>query len=137
MGQLISQEIKNWTERNVGLNLFEMMQTLSLGRPASPKYIAELRFEQEENQKVVDTAMASKEIQCTICMSNLEEGEAFMTSPCYGGHQFHTECFLEQLRNKNICPNCRYEFPKADPPPWEENATRVLYFRALGFGQEN
>ena len=101
---LTREEESHWEERNVGLNLSEMIQRLNFGRPASPEYIAGLRLQQEEGRKFVDAETASLEIACSICQSNLEEGEAFMVSPCDGGHQFHEDCFLEQLRNKNECP---------------------------------
>ena len=129
---LARQEMRTWAERNAGLNLSEMIEKLSFGRPASPEFIAGLRLEQEEDRKFVDTEMAEEEIQCSICLLFLEKGQAFMASPCNRGHNFHEDCFLEQLRNKNTCPNCRFPFPEADPPPWEGFALRFFYYIRMG-----
>ena len=134
---LTREEESNWEERNVGLNLSEMIERLNFGRPASPEFIAGLRLEQEEDRKFVDAETASLEIACSICQSNLEEGEAFMVSPCDGGHQFHEDCFLEQLRNKNECPNCREKFPVAPSPPWEGTAIRFWHFVGMGWRPHN
>jgi hypothetical protein len=45
----------------------------------------------------------SEEIEeCSIC---LESEGTLVPSKC--GHNFHTECLIKWLENKNTCPNCR------------------------------
>ena len=123
---LIRQEIRIQEERNAGLNFPEMMERMNLGRPARPEFIAQLRLEQEEDRPYVNDQMSAEEVQCNICLAHLEEDEAFMASPCNRDHFFHEDCFIEQLRNRNVCPNCRFEFPEADPHPWENAGTIFL-----------
>lgn len=134
---LIRQELRVQEDRNEGLNLPEMMDRMSLGRPAKPEFIARLRLDQEENRQFVNEEMASEDVQCNICLDQLEEDQAFMASPCNRGHYFHEDCFIEQLRNKNHCPNCRFEFPEADPPAWEGNCLRFLSFLGSRFRRQD
>ena len=134
---LIRQEIRIQEERNAGLNFPEMMERMNLGRPARPEFIAQLRHKQEEDRPYVDDQMSAEEVQCNICLAHLEEDEAFMASPCNRDHFFHEDCFIEQLRNKNVCPNCRFEFPVADPPMWEGHLLRFLSFLGNRWGQQD
>ena len=62
--------------------------------------------------------------QCSICLSDLEEGDLIRTLPC--NHYFHHECIDEWLITKNAlnCPMCRSE--KYDLPQCETlNTTDV------------
>ena len=130
--EITRDEVRLWRESNEGLTLPEMIASRNLGRPAHPDFIAKLRLDQEEDRDFVDDVMAAEEVLCTICQSLLEEGETYTVAPCEGGHQFHEDCLIQQLRTKNICPNCRFEFPEADPHPWE-NTTFIFLNNTMQF----
>ena len=99
--------------------------------PADEQFIAKFRLEeQEENQKYVKSG---KYIFCTICQTNLDEGEAYSVWPCAGGHEFHNECIVMSLRSKNSCPNCREEVPAAALTWTMENALRRLIHFTMSF----
>ena len=45
--------------------------------------------------------------ECVICLENFKKREKLMKSPC--SHIFHSKCLIEWLKNKTICPICKYE----------------------------
>jgi hypothetical protein len=46
-------------------------------------------------------------IVCSICNSNLDEGENIYDLNCK--HLFHSNCLKPWLLKKSTCPLCRYE----------------------------
>jgi len=80
----------------------------------------ELNYEQYVNLTEVPTPAKNKEQlpimevkgektndQCTICLSNYEEGESVKVLPCY--HTFHWGCIDRWLESKNKCPICKQD----------------------------
>lgn len=59
----------------------------------------------------------SSEMECSICLGELEEGERCCTlAACR--HEFHKECIYRWLANRNTCPLCRHiSLPPASSPP--------------------
>ena len=45
------------------------------------------------------------ENQCSICMTDYEEGEEILTLLCF--HKFHAECIETWFKNQDWCPVCR------------------------------
>jgi len=43
--------------------------------------------------------------QCTICLTDLQEGEKVRTLPCF--HMFHGSCIDPWLRSNSSCPVCK------------------------------
>ncbi|KAL3661030.1 hypothetical protein V7S43_014046 [Phytophthora oleae] len=48
---------------------------------------------------------------CVICLSELQNGDEFVSLPC--GHQFHLPCIRSWLKLRSTCPSCRFQFRKA------------------------
>ena len=55
-----------------------------------------------------------KDVTCSICVRELEEGELGTELPC--GHWFHSPCIESWFSNRTICPNCR-EVPQRQADP--------------------
>eukprot|EP01138_Halocafeteria_seosinensis_P006806 gb/GECG01006959.1/.p1 GENE.gb/GECG01006959.1/~~gb/GECG01006959.1/.p1 ORF type:complete len:217 (+),score=18.17 gb/GECG01006959.1/:1-651(+) len=74
---------------------------------ASEAAIASLyRFEAGEN-------FIRSNQECAICADDFREGQRVACLPCE--HGFHEQCVDKWLRQKNTCPVCRYELPRAEP----------------------
>ncbi|XP_072954661.1 RING-H2 finger protein ATL66 [Typha angustifolia] len=54
------------------------------------------------------------DVQCSICLSSLVEGEKVRVLPSCG-HCFHPECVDAWLRTQSSCPLCRASIPSGDP----------------------
>ena len=50
-------------------------------------------------------AVAAEEQQCSVCLSEFEEGDALKTLPCF--HRYHASCIDQWLRQNKVCPVCR------------------------------
>lgn len=48
-------------------------------------------------------------MECSICMTNIEEGDATMMTPCL--HGFHADCLARWMQEQMICPICRARLP--------------------------
>ncbi|XP_057290168.1 uncharacterized protein LOC130612840 [Hydractinia symbiolongicarpus] len=48
--------------------------------------------------------MTSKNVSCTVCLEDYEDGEELMLCPC--GHGYHRECIKKWILRKNTCPLC-------------------------------
>eukprot|EP00397_Hematodinium_sp_SG-2012_P020096 GEMP01020686.1.p1 GENE.GEMP01020686.1~~GEMP01020686.1.p1 ORF type:complete len:267 (-),score=29.93 GEMP01020686.1:1636-2436(-) len=46
-------------------------------------------------------------IECSICLTEFQDGEEVMELPCATRHLFHTICALPWLRTSQHCPLCR------------------------------
>ena len=44
---------------------------------------------------------------CTICLSDMVEGETVVVTPC--GHRYHEQCAVSMLVNDKRCANCRHD----------------------------
>ncbi|OEL29458.1 hypothetical protein BAE44_0009522 [Dichanthelium oligosanthes] len=49
---------------------------------------------------------------CSICLEDFEDGEEIGVVPCWGRHEFHTNCITKWLgQYSNMCPLCRHALP--------------------------
>jgi len=56
--------------------------------------------------QVCASERSTLEFECSICLDNIDEGSAVITSPnC--SHIFHEECITSWLIERNCCPTCR------------------------------
>ena len=51
------------------------------------------------------TNVNQDERQCTICMTDFEQGEEILTLTCF--HKYHSECVETWFKSQNWCPVCR------------------------------
>ncbi|EJW88791.1 hypothetical protein WUBG_00302 [Wuchereria bancrofti] len=56
-----------------------------------------------EEMKEFELKIANEEIQCTVCLKNLQFNE-IAALRC--GHTFHHECILQKIQNNHKCPVC-------------------------------
>ncbi|XP_009602922.1 E3 ubiquitin-protein ligase ATL41-like [Nicotiana tomentosiformis] len=85
-----------------------------------PSVIASLPvFTFKQNTDLADGAKENYSVECTICLSVLEDGETARTLPnC--NHIFHSECIDKWLVSQSTCPICRTEAePRLLPEPRE------------------
>lgn len=54
----------------------------------------------------------SKGDNCTICVSDIEEGDKITELEC--NHVLHTECISEWVKYKSECPVCRHDIKTTD-----------------------
>uniref|UniRef100_A0A6U6NB44 RING-type domain-containing protein n=1 Tax=Zooxanthella nutricula TaxID=1333877 RepID=A0A6U6NB44_9DINO len=67
----------------------------------------------QNHEGITEDAQQTGEF-CSICCDLLGTTDVWVTS-C--GHQFHRECLLPWIAQKNICPNCRHPKPKLERTP--------------------
>ena len=60
----------------------------------------------------VEQLQGEEAVQCSICLSSVEEGEKKLTLDC--GHLFHPACILKWLLIQEKCPVCRQTDPFLD-----------------------
>ena len=48
---------------------------------------------------------------CSICLDQIQEGQACTTLPCDCKRCFHKDCILEWVKVGHKCPICNYELP--------------------------
>lgn len=89
--------------------------------PASARFIARFRRNEETMPKLCGAVMAREETKCSVCLEYLKVDESYATWPCYSRipHQFHSDCMLKCLRKKHTCPLCRH--------PVEANINPIPY----------
>ena len=46
---------------------------------------------------------------CTICSEEISQNESIIKLEC--SHCYHENCILDWLKEKSVCPMCRYELP--------------------------
>ena len=70
-------------------------------------------LDEKEHEKITKYKLEQKnDMDCTICMGSLDEGEDVAILPCK--HLFHDECIDTYLKKYNyICPVCRCEVGKS------------------------
>ncbi|CAF2711517.1 unnamed protein product [Rotaria sp. Silwood2] len=96
-------------------------------RPASPKFIAIFRNEQENANKRVTVVMDAQQINCVVCLKYLRTGEDYAQWPCSNNqpHLFHYERMLSSLRIRNTCPLCRHEVEPIQDMP-QQNFVQIF-----------
>ena len=52
------------------------------------------------------------ENSCAVCKDEFNIGEECLSMPC--NHNFHENCLMPWLKERNSCPICRYELPTDD-----------------------
>lgn len=61
----------------------------------------------EDFRRVIMTAnVHHSDGLCAICLDSLEFEQDIMMLPCHATHQFHRECVMRYLNNKENCPTC-------------------------------
>jgi hypothetical protein len=53
--------------------------------------------------------------ECAVCLSQIEENEAFLATPCH--HFFHDACLRRWIDEQQNCPICRAPLPTLDIDP--------------------
>jgi len=43
------------------------------------------------------------DVKCSICLDNIDNN--YVLTKC--NHYFHLECYIQNLKYRNTCPNCR------------------------------
>lgn len=66
---------------------------------------------------------------CIICKEDLEPSSVASQLPCM--HIYHLECILSWLKQRNICPVCRYELPTDDYDHELQRKIQILRERAV------
>jgi len=78
------------------------------------RFIFDNRVRVTENafDEIVNSKVASSEIQCVICFEHLdaEMGNVYTIPTC--GHSFHEDCVRKWKREKATCPFCRGPLPE-------------------------
>ena len=54
-----------------------------------------------------------KDITCNICLEGFQKGNILRVLECK--HEFHENCIIKWLKNRNTCPVCRHELESNDP----------------------
>ena len=54
-----------------------------------------------------------KDITCNICLEGFSEGNILRVLEC--NHEFHENCIITWLKQRNTCPICRHELESNDP----------------------
>jgi E3 ubiquitin-protein ligase RNF115/126 len=54
-----------------------------------------------------------KDITCNICLEGFIEGNVLRVLEC--NHEFHENCIITWLKQRNTCPVCRHELESNDP----------------------
>ena len=54
-----------------------------------------------------------KDITCNICLEGFTEGNVLRVLEC--NHEFHENCIITWLKQRNTCPVCRHELESNDP----------------------
>ncbi|RYR79984.1 hypothetical protein Ahy_A01g004772 [Arachis hypogaea] len=75
---------------------------------------------QKEAIEALPTVTIDENMQCSICLDDLEVGSEAKQMPCK--HMFHSGCILPWLELHSSCPVCRYQLP-ADESKREPDAS--------------
>jgi len=77
--------------------------------PAAKKVIENLKKYKINEEKMKEFGI---ENSCAICKEEFNIGEEGLSMPC--NHNFHRDCIIPWLKERNSCPVCRYELPTDD-----------------------
>ena len=59
----------------------------------------------ESQRKSIKPKEDIKVSQCTVCLEDIGNQDAVLTTPC--GHVHHTKCIMKWLKTSHVCPLCR------------------------------
>jgi hypothetical protein len=76
-----------------------------------PTFPYEMKPHQEHHERLEDRIAHAE--NCTICLSDYEEGETLRTLPCF--HIFHKDCIDDWLKQSKVCPVCKYQVDTVQP----------------------
>ena len=62
------------------------------------------------NDDIKDKDGNIEKINCCICLNDIKKNEEVVKLPC--NHIHHWKCCVNWLKQKNICPMCRFEIKK-------------------------
>ena len=88
--------------------------------PAAKKAIENLKKYKINEEKIKEFGF---ENSCAVCKDEFNIGEECLSMPC--NHNFHKDCIIPWLNERNSCPVCRYELP-TDDRDFEEMKKRKL-----------
>ena len=88
--------------------------------PAAKKAIENLKKYKINEEKIKEFGF---ENSCAVCKDEFNIGEECLSMPC--NHNFHKDCIIPWLNERNSCPVCRYELP-TDDKDFEEMKKRKL-----------
>ena len=88
--------------------------------PAAKKAIENLKKYKINEKKIKEFGI---ENSCAVCKDEFNIGEECLSMPC--NHNFHKDCIIPWLKERNSCPVCRYELP-TDDKDFEEMKKRKL-----------
>jgi len=88
--------------------------------PAAKKAIENLKKYRINEEKIKEFGF---ENSCAVCKDEFNIGEECLSMPC--NHNFHKDCIIPWLNERNSCPVCRYELP-TDDKDFEEMKKRKL-----------
>ena len=77
--------------------------------PAAKKAIENLKKYKINEEKIKEFGF---ENSCAVCKDEFNIGEECLSMPC--NHNFHKDCIIPWLNERNSCPVCRYELPTDD-----------------------
>ncbi|CAF2710007.1 unnamed protein product [Rotaria sp. Silwood2] len=85
---------------------------------ASPRFIANFRIQNNNNNNKIDFGMVQNQTKCMICLDEFQLNDSYSKWPCASKtpHIFHYDCMLSTLRMKNTCPICRHPVEAAQIP---------------------
>ena len=86
--------------------------------PSTPETVATAlsanttEFDNTE-QLVLSASEEEDTFECTICITEIEEGDRVGILPC--SHLFHADCLQQWITRKNACPLCQTELATSRP----------------------
>jgi len=114
------------------VGLAPTMQHQAQGAP--PATQRQIRALPEEKYRPGRFGGAAADASCTICLSQLEDGDAIRVLPCdtEGRHHFHKACIDQWLGMHASCPICRTSMLETDLLPSQTAAPRTTVAVAGG-----
>lgn len=82
------------------------------------------------NKDAVALALEGKGT-CSICLSDISDGEEAAFLPCDGEHALHFACMRTWLEKASTCPSCRFQLPTQARAEAEANAIDALVDKSL------
>ena len=77
--------------------------------PAAKKAVENLKKYKITKEKIKEFGF---ENSCAVCKDEFIIDEECLSMPC--NHNFHKDCIIPWLKERNSCPICRYELPTDD-----------------------
>lgn len=70
-------------------------------------------------------SLKDEQVQCCVCLDDLQPGDRIVSLPCNRGHCGHEACMLRWLGQKASCPVCRCALPSQVDPCSTEDTDRI------------